>query len=242
MAMCRPRPTPRRRKASRATGAVILDEDFIGAGHLAAFPTVATTGYPWVSKIVGAGPPTVGVVANQGGGIVALALAATSEKEDAVLYAGDQLNWDLTEYTSIETRIALSVLPGALVEMVWGFRSAWVDGPDNAAQYLDFQVLGSGLVNCRIKDGVTAAQSFATGVTMTAGAFRNFRIEASDPTNVIFRIDGNPSPPTGSPTKMTFAATGASAILQPYFSVYKASGTGVGMMQVDSIQASMNRA
>jgi hypothetical protein len=40
---------------------------------------------------------------------------------------------------------------------------------------------------------------------------------------------------------MSFAATGTAAILQPYFSVYKLSGTDVATMQVDSVQVGMNR-
>jgi hypothetical protein len=42
-------------------------------------------------------------------------------------------------------------------------------------------------------------------------------------------------------TKMTFVATGAAAILQPYFDVYKLSGTDVATMQIDSVQLGANR-
>ena len=38
-----------------------------------------------------------------------------------------------------------------------------------------------------------------------------------------------------------FAATGSGAVLQPYCSVYKASGTGVGTLAIDVIQASADR-
>jgi hypothetical protein len=44
-----------------------------------------------------------------------------------------------------------------------------------------------------------------------------------------------------SANNMAFAATGANAILQPYMSCYKASGTGVGTMQIDMVQVAMNR-
>jgi hypothetical protein len=139
--------------------AVMLDEDFVGAGHLASFPTSATSGYPWVAKIVGAAPPTVGIVANSSAGIAALTLAANSEKEDAVLYAGDQLTWDMTKSAIFEARIKLSVLPSAAaVEMVWGLQSAWMDGPDNASYYAQFQCLANGAVNMRTKDGVNTSR------------------------------------------------------------------------------------
>jgi hypothetical protein len=215
--------------------AALLDEDFQGAGHLAAFPTSATTGYPWVAKITGTA--TVGVIANFAGGAAACALNATSSAEEALLYSGDQLNWDATKSATFETRLAMSVLPTGIAEAIWGLRAAWNAVPDSVATYVDFQLLGSGLVNIRIKDGVSAAQSFSSGVTLTAGVFHNFRFDMVDPANVIFAIDGV----RVSPPKMTFAATGAAAILQPYFDVYKPSGTDVATMQVDSVQLGANR-
>lgn len=222
--------------------AAVLDEDFVGAGHPASFPTAAATGYPWICKIVGAAPPTVGAVANAPGGVVACALAATSEAEEAILYAGDQKNWDATRSATFETRLAFPVLPSAAnVEAVWGLHSAYVAGPDNTAQYIDFQVLGSGAVNVRIKDGVSSPQSFATGVTLAAGVFHIFRFDATDPTNVQFFIDGAKVSPVPPAAFMTFAATGASAVLQPYFEVYKPSGTGLATLQIDTVQIAMNR-
>lgn len=220
--------------------AAVLDEDFLGAGHLAVFPTVATAGYPWVSKTTGTGG-AVGVVANFAGGAAQVAITGATAAE-AILYALDQLNWDMTKYASFETRLALSVIPTGVVEAVWGFSSVFVAGPDNVARYIEFQVSGNGAVNVRIKDGVSGVQTYASGITLAAGVFHNFRIDVSDPTNVAFYIDGarvSPAPPA---TRMTFAATGANAILQPYFDVFKGSATAdVGTMQVDSVQVSMNR-
>ena len=170
----------------------IVDEDFIGAGH-ASIPVNGSpaTGYPWVQKTVKtAGAPSVAVIANSAAGIVALALDATSEKQEATLYANDQRNWDVTKNVSFETRLAFSVVPGALVETVFGLQSAWIDGPDNAAEYVRFFV-----------DGVEVS---------TAHYF-------------------------------SFAATAPNSVLQPYFSVYKASGVGTGTMQVDVIQAASDR-
>jgi hypothetical protein len=217
-----------------------VDEDFLGAGHLAAFPTSPTIGYPWVAKIVGT-TPTVGIVANQPGGVAAVALTSGATQE-AVLYAGDQLNWDMTKYASFEARLALSVLPTGVAELVWGFHSAYVAGPDNTTQYLDFQVLGNGAVNVRIKDGVSSPQSFVSGVTLVAGVFHNFRIDVSSPANVVFYIDGKRVGPAPPLAPMTFAATGANAILQPYFVAFKGATADVGTMQIDMVQAGMNRA
>lgn len=220
------------------TNPIVLDEDWIGAGHSAGLPAAGSpvAGYAWVKKIVGAAPPTVSLTANAAGGVVACALTATAEKQDAALYCNDQLTWDMTKGSIFEARLTMTVLPTALVEMVWGMHGAWIDGPDNASFYARFQALASGAVFMQTKDGVQTL-SVATGLTAVAGTWNNFRIDASDVTNVIFSVDGA----TVSTANMSFAATGANAILQPYFSVYKASGTGVGTMSVDMVQVASNR-
>ena len=217
----------------------IVDEDFIGAGH-SSIPAAGSpaTGYPWVQKTVKTGgSPTVAVIANSAAGIVALALVATSEKQEATLYANDQRNWDVTKNVSFETRLAFSVLPTTLVEMVFGLQAAWIDGPDNAAEYVRFQASASGLINMQTFDGTTATTG-STGITLAAGAFHVFRIDCASTTNIRFFIDGVEVSTTG---QFQFAATGANAVLQPYSSVYKASGTGIGTMQIDVIQAASER-
>ena len=223
--------------------AVVLDEDFVGPSHAAGagIPTAATVGYPWIQKTVKTGgTPTVAAVANAAGGVIRCALDATSEKQEATLYAADVLNWDMTKSTIIEFRVSNHVVPSAAaVEMVYGLHSAWIDGPDNASFYADFQQLASGVVNMRTKDGVnTIAAAAVPAVTMAVDTYHIFRIDATDPTNVRFFIDGTEVSTKG---QFTFAATGANAILQPYFTVYKASGTGVGTLDIDMVQAGMNR-
>lgn len=220
---------------------VNLDEDFNGAGH-AAIPAAGSpaAGYPWVYKEVKtSGSPTVAPIANYSGGAMRLALDATSEKQEATLYANDVLNWDMTKCAVFECRVSNHVLPTGNVEMVFGVQSVWIDGPDNASYYAQFQeaVSGAGLVNFRTKDGVNTLAN-ASPTTMVADTFHIFRMDATDPTNVRFFIDGTE---VSTPHQMSFAATGASAVLQPYFSVYKASGTGVGTMDIDMIQCGMNR-
>jgi hypothetical protein len=217
--------------------AVNLDYDFTGPGH--AVPTSATVGYDWVAKLVKtAGSPTVAPVVNQPGGVLGIAIDATSEKQEATLYANDVLNWDVTKGLTWEARLAMHVLPSAAqVEMVWGLQSAWIDGPDNAGIYVEFQALANGSVNLRIKDG-TNTYSYPSGVVLVADAFHSFRIDASDVTRLDFFIDGVR---VSNGLATGFLASGASAVLQPYCSVYKASGAGVGTLYLDAIQAGMNR-
>ncbi len=229
--------------ADASTAETLLDyspceiiEDFTGPGNVVPVAGSASVGYPWVKKIVGAAPPTVAVVANAAGGVMACTLTSASEKQDAAIYSDDVLNFDMTKSAWIEFRVANQVLPTGNAQIVFGLQSAWIDGPDNASFYAQFSQSASGAVNIRTKDGVNT-RSVASGVTMVAGAYRVFRIDSTDPTNVRFFIDGQEV----SSSQMTFAATGASAILQPYASVYKASGTGVGTLYIDRIVVGMKR-
>lgn len=218
---------------------VQVDEDFIGAGH-ANIPVFGSpaTGYSWVQKTVKtAGTPSVAIVANSAGGIVSLALDATSEAQEATLYANDQRNWDVTKNLSLDIRAGFSVVPGAAVEAVFGLMSAWASGPDNNAYYIRFQASASGLIYMQTKDGVNTI-SAPTTITLAAASFSVFRIDASDVTNIRFFIDGIEY---STPHQFSFAATSPNSILQPYASVYKSSGAGVGTLQVDMIQVSADR-
>ena len=219
---------------------VVYDTDFLGAGALA-IPAAgsAENGVDWVKKIVGAAPPTVAGIANAVGGQVSLALTATSEKQDAVLYWGDQKGLDITKGLVFETRINLSVLPSAAAaRMVAGLASDWIDGPDNNACYVRVAATGNGQLLVQSYDGVTQ-QSAAAGVTLTTADFAIIRIDATDITDLKVFINGDRVTTTG---QINFAATGTLAVLQPYFAMYKASGTGVGTMKVDFVKAWMNRA
>lgn len=219
-------------------------EDFVGAGH-AAIPAAGSpsVGYPWVKKIVGAGPPTVAPVANAGGGQVACTLTSTSEKQDAVLYWNDSLSIDVTKIASFEARAALTVLPSAAsVQMVLGLAAAWIDGPNNNVGYLEFGCTASGALFCRSQDGTTqssiaSAQIGGSAITLDTG-FHIFRIGTSNLADISFEVDGNRVNAVGS---IAFAATGSSAILQPYMAVYKPSGTGVATLVVDKVDIFASR-
>ena len=212
-------------------------EDFLGAGSLV-IPAAgsAESGVRWVSKIVGAAPPTVAGIANTHK--VALTLTADSQKQDAALYFNDQLNFDMTKALVFEARAAFHVLPSvAAVQGILGLQSAWIDGPDNASYYAEFAATGSGAILLRTKDGV-ATKSVASGVTVVADEFHIFRIDATDVTDVKFYIDGVQ---VGQGNGLAFAATGANAVLQPYAAMYKASGTGVGTLYVDAVKVFTGR-
>lgn len=224
-----------------SASALFFEDDFVGAGHTAGVPAAGApvAGYAWVKKIVGAAPPTVAFVSNGVGGQLAATLTSTSEKQDAALYMGDNLGFDVTKGLIWEARAQLSVLPSAAqVQMVLGLQSAWIDGPDNASFYLGFGFLANGTILLRSKDGVTtnAVNSGLPAVLNTE--WHIYKVDASDVTNVIFSVDGVPIA-TASP--ISFAAVGANAVLQGYASAYKASGVGVGTLTLDNMQLRANR-
>src|SRR5579872_2115765 len=133
-----------------------FDDDFIGGGHSAGIPAAGspTAGYPWVKKIVGAAPPTVALVSNGAGGQIACTLTATSEKQDAALYWNDSLSLDATKGLVWQCRAQLSVLPSAAgVQAVFGVQSAWIDGPNNAAEFLRFGATANGTILMTSFDG-----------------------------------------------------------------------------------------
>lgn len=218
---------------------VVYRDDFLGAGAVV-IPAAgsAESGSDWVAKIVGAAPPTVAGVADAIGGQVACTLTSASQKQDAALYWGDQLGLDATKGLVFEARIKLSVLPSAAsVQAVWGVASDWIDGPDNNTCYMQFGATANGAVLVRSFDGVTT-KSVASGVTLTTSDWAIFRIDASDITNVKFYINGAQ---VSADALVNFAATGTLTVLQPYFAVYKPSGTGVATLTVDSVKAWANR-
>jgi hypothetical protein len=148
------------------------------------------------------------------------------------------LTFDVTKNLVFESRAAFSVLPSAAaVEMVFGLQSAWIDGPDNASYYLRFQAKASGLVNCQSYDGTTTT-TVSSGVTLVAGAYHLFRIDATIVTDIAFYIDGTR---VNAVNSVAFAATGANAVLQLYASAYKASGTGVGTLYLDTMSVGTDR-
>jgi hypothetical protein len=219
-------------------------DDFIGAGHSAGVPAAGspTAGYPWVKKIVGAAPPTVALISNATGGQMQNALTATSEKQDAALYWNDNLAVDVTKGAVWECRAALTVPPSAAgVQVVIGLAAAWIDGPDNNAKYLEFGCTANNSLLVRSQDGTTQSSIAATiaGVAQTLDtSFHVFRIDASDVTDVGYYFDGSRVNAKGS---ITYLATGAGAILQPYLAVYKPSGAGVATLVADKVDLWANR-
>jgi hypothetical protein len=154
-------------------------EDFLGRSYVAV-PAAgsAVDGCPFVAKIVGAAPPTLAGVANAIGGQVASTLTSASQKQDCVLYWGDNLALDCTKSLIFETRALLSVTPTLVAQAVWGVASAWIDGPQVNTCYAEFSAQASGAVLMTAFDGVTTT-SVASRVTVGTTDCHIYRIDMS---------------------------------------------------------------
>lgn len=213
-------------------------DDFIGAGHSAGIPASGSpvAGYPWVKKLVGT-PTGVALVANASGGQVACALAATSEAEEATLSFNDNLSIDTTKIGQGEWRLALSAAPSAAgVQAFLGLGSAWVGGPQNTARYMGFGWTANANLLVWSKDGTNtfaiAAAPIGGAAIVTDTGFHIYRVDWSNPADIGFYVDGYRVNTVGS---ITWAASGANAILQPLVTAYKPSGAGVATATLDKI-------
>jgi len=214
---------------------VVFADDFLGPDLVIPAAGSAESGCKWVKKIVGAAPPTVAKVADAANGVVACALTSASQKQDAGLYHGDQRGFSVEQGLVFEARLKLSVLPTLVAEAIWGLVGDWADGPDNITHSVFFTADGSGAISCEADDAATDSSS-ASGVTATTAQWKVYRIDCTDVTNLRFFIDG-----VEVANGIPYAATGANAILQPYLGLYKASGAGVGTMQVDYVRIWQDR-
>jgi hypothetical protein len=212
-------------------------DDFLGAGHTA-IPSVATAGAYWGSKIVNtAGTVTVDAVANGANGQVALVTDATNEAQEAVLYCLDERAFNAAAALVYETRIQCGAIPTGGTQAVVGMATAWVAAQAETA-YLRFALNGNGHLLAQCYDG-TNTFSVDTGIVVaTTTEWRLLRIDASDPTNVLFYVDGDW---VCRSTIFTFGATGTAAQMQPFASVAKASGTSVGTLNIDFISIASGR-
>jgi len=214
------------------TAPILFCEDFLGAAATIPAGGSEEAGMGWAKKIVGAAPPTVAYVADAANGLVACALTADDQKQDAGLYMGDQRQFSLEQGLIFECRAKLSVLPTLLAEIVIGLVGDWADGPDNITYSAFFTADGSGEIFCEMDDNATD-RSATSGVTCLSTDWKIYRIEAISASDVRYYIDGVH---VATGTTFAYAATGANAILQPYIGCYKASGAGLGTIQVDHVR------
>ena len=181
--------------------------------------------------------PTVAVVADKDQFL--LHLSADSEAQDVVLYHSDNKTFDVGEGLIFETRVNMAVAPGTGVVAVFGMCGDHNLDKDSNTEHAWFRFDASMACKVETDDTTNDNDDVATGVTTVAGTYNIFRIDFTDLTNVKFFIDG-----TRVATATTFDMsnlTAAEQQMQPYFSLDKASGTGLGDINIDYVKIFSNR-
>jgi hypothetical protein len=206
---------------------VVFKEDFLGTLNADHWTAVDENG------------ATEAKVANQPGGVFRLHLASNSEKEEAVIYRNDSLEFNVDKGLIAEFVVSITTLPTDIAEMYFGMTSAYVEGVlasgDNGPLvHAVFMLDGSGAVTIHTDDNVSVDNdAVATGVTLTASSTARhvFRIDFTDPADVLFFIDG-----VRVASATTFDMSAGSISLQPLAACFKASGAGVGDLDIDCIK------
>jgi len=218
---------------------VYFYDDFLGAWT--AIPDVGVaiqSGCDWAYKHVETGgSPTVAIVADAAGGVAQCALDNTSEAQGAFLYMADDRRFIVTQGAVFEARVKVSILPTDVAEAVWGLAADYSAAPDDITYSAWFTADGSGEIICESDDTATD-RTVTSGVTVTNTQWKVYRIDFRDVTSVKFYINGSR---VAASTTFPYAGTAAKATLQPYFGLYKASGAGVGTIQVDYVRIWLNR-
>lgn len=189
-------------------------------------------GNPWTEDITGSAPPVISYVADGSGGILSCALTSGSEAQDATLHWDDNRHFDLDRGLIFQAYARATVLPtsnGTLHIALAGDHAA---GLTNTTYNVGFTVLASGALSFNIDDNATQA-TVSTGLTLTVNQWYCFRIESLAKSNIRAYVDGVRV--CGSTTFNYAGSAGANSTLQPFLGAYKASGTGVGTLQVDSV-------
>ena len=162
-------------------------------------------------------------------GEFALGIAATSEAEDAVLYFGDALNFDIDKLQYFRARVKFA-LPGSGVKAVVGMASAHDLDKDTIAASAWLSLDAALAAKAESDDGVNNNDD-KTAQTLVAGTYYLLEIDFRDTADVKFYIDG-----TQVATGTTFDMSNYTAGLQPYASLDKASGTGTGTITLDFVE------
>lgn len=155
-------------------------EDFLGSTTIPA--SADTAQGPWLCKDTSAaGAPTLAVSADYDAGAFELKVAANDEAEVLTLYWGDQQNIDPAYDPIMTCRVKVVATPAATDTIVFGLAAAQADVLDNVTSNAWFRIEGANLtLLAESDDGTTDTDDTATGVTLMANTWYEFKIDATD--------------------------------------------------------------
>lgn len=212
---------------------IVFYDDFVGAAGGSVFDGTS------IWNVVDVGGATEAIVADSANGQFLLHIAATGEAEDAVLYMNDNKNFDVGSGLIFECRLNMAVVPGTGVTAVFGMCGDHNLDKDTVTEQAWFRLQASAALLCESDDTTNDNNDKSTGITLIAGAYHIFRIDFTTIADVKFYVDGVRV--CSSTTFDMSNLTAGEQQMQPYFSLDKASGTGLGDLNIDYVRCFQDR-
>lgn len=209
-------------------------------------PVVASvTAGPWCSKLTAAtGAPTV----LSSAGAMVLTLEATAEVQNACLYFGDDLCFNIDRLISVDFNTRISASLPAQVTASFGLAAARNDTPTSMAAYCLWQYAGSNVLKALSSDGTNTTAAISTGLSDGTTS----RKHTFDFGSGVTSVSGGVS--TGGKTNVQLAADTGRGNLQPvlrgtlfnlaaytsgfqlFAQIQKTNNAAVGTLSIDSIE------
>lgn len=143
-------------------------------------------------------------------GFMVLSLDATVETQAAILYAGDELGFDIDDLQQVDFWLkASSNSLDASIECAFGMCSAINVDPDSIAAGAWFRCYGSNLVLCETDDGTNDNDDIATGQSLTT-TVKRFTIDFASGLKTVI-----PPPSSGGKGAVQFSCASAQGVLVP---------------------------
>jgi hypothetical protein len=206
-------------------------EDFVGAAGGSVFAGTD------IWSLVDVATATEAIVDDSSNGQFLLHFTAGGGAEDAVLYHGNNRNFDIGNGLIFETKVDIAALPGTGVCAVVGLAGDHNLDKDTVAESAWFRWDASLTTTCETDDTVNETALVSTGKTAVAGTYNIYRIDFTTLSDVKFFVDG-----VRVATGTTFNMSNAASLkMQPYFSLDKGASAELGDINIDYVKIWSNR-
>lgn len=223
-------------------------DDFIGTG--ASISTSGLYGSPWtVADTSSAGTPTYvigtdGAAASQACGVAKLDMDSQSEVQVVILSFAGIEQFDVNDGLIFETRLKMNqaaVTSGT--DFSFGLNAGQNATWDSTTVMAAFRVVGATsttLVVTESDDGTNDNDDKATGLTLI-NAYKYFKIDATDLTNVKFYMTDGNSKLVRVSQATTFDISNFTSCVQPVFQLQKSSSANADGVSIDYVRVTGRR-
>lgn len=210
-------------------------DDFLGVAA-----NLAGTGFWDDAQSTLAAHATIAYGADSVNGEMVLQLESTSEAQIAVLNCGNQHNWDFELNPVLEFSAKVLQNGTGATELLMGFAGDHNDTADSVVTNAWFKIVDTtaslGVV-IEGDDGTNDDDDNDTGITLTDATYATFKIDASDPADVQFYIDG-----ASANNGATIDMSNYTGNVSPYFKISKTTGDCAGSLTIDWVRIYSDRA